>query len=129
MEEEGRSWAILCHFGLFVGGFFLPLAMYLAQRGRNRFAEHHAAEALNFQLTLLIPVAAYMVTFFVTFFRGIDGSEPPGWFFVAMAGYGLIFLCALGLSVVGAIRAGQGRWWRYPVRIPFVRVPGPDPDR
>jgi hypothetical protein len=39
--------------------------------------------------------------------------------------FALYVTCAV-LAIIGAVRAGQRRWWRYPFRIPFVRGSSPE---
>ena len=131
-NSDDRTLATLSHGGVLVGGFILPLVMYLIaddeQRPETRW---HAREALNFQLTFL---AAYLASF-ILFFVGLGfsgafgaaGSEAG-----AGVGFGISFIVFFGVvfsavianivfSVMGALRANKGIRWRYPIRIPFVK--------
>jgi uncharacterized Tic20 family protein len=123
----GKTWAIVSHLGMFAGGFILPLAIYLAQKDQNDFVRHHARESLNFQLTILLVQLLTMPFFFVTFFASLPADSntnagPPAGFFAFFAIYAVIAIGAIVLSIFGAVRASQLVWWRYPVRIPFVRA-------
>jgi uncharacterized Tic20 family protein len=122
----GKTWAIISHLGVFVGGFILPLVIYLTQKDQNDFARHHAAESVNFQLTLLIVQLATIPLFFISIASSIpdDSSAsvgPPIAFLVFLAVFAVIGIGAVVLSIIGAVRANQLEWWRYPIRIPFVR--------
>ena len=61
--QDEKLWATLTHLSPLVAGFiglpFLgPLIAYLVLRDRGPFIRRHTAQALNFQLTVLI---AYIV--------------------------------------------------------------------
>ncbi len=83
---------------------------------------HHSTEALNFQLTFLIFWLSGFVAVFVTAATATsEGDDGSAWILLP---FGLMFIgyltCA-GLSILGAVRAGQGKWWRYPLSVRFVR--------
>jgi uncharacterized Tic20 family protein len=122
-EEAGRNAAMLSHAGAIAGGFIIPLCVYLTQRDHNRFAAFHAAEALNFQITLAIAVACLWVPYMVSFVQVIasQSNELP-WGIWLLPAVAALWLVGLGFSIMGAVRASQGRRWRYPIRIPFVRA-------
>lgn len=124
-EQTGRGLSVLSHFGFLVGGFILPLVIYLTEGKRNRFTADHSREALNFQIFFMILWIGAGLLFFVTVFAtAADNgprSGPPaavGFGFLVMGG---LWLIGLVQSVFGAVRAGQGRRYRYPLTIRFVR--------
>jgi Domain of unknown function (DUF4870) len=97
---------------------------------KDPFVRHHAAEAVNVQLWFLLSSISVGIAWFCL-------ASPwflwPPWLLGAL-GYGIFVLpwvgvlaLALGfgvLSVIGATRSGQGRWWRagfLPLR--FVASP------
>lgn len=124
-EAQGRSIAVLCHLGFALGGFILPLVLYLIEEGkpnRNRFVCHHASEALNFLITFMLGWVLAFGVFFVSMFASLpEAGEPPPW--GAFLTFPLIFGLA-GASwvfgIMGAWKASKGQWWRYPVSIRFV---------
>jgi hypothetical protein len=67
---------------------------------------------MNFQLTMLIFTVAATVFTVVTFFVGI--------FIVAPAGFAL-GIAALIFMIMGAVAANDGREFRYPLSIRFVK--------
>ena len=119
-----KTLAVLSHLGAVIGGFILPLIIYLTAGKRDAYIRHHSAEALNFQLTWLIGFLTAFVLMFSTLFAtaGLDSSEPPVGFFIifpfifVIQGIGLVF------SIMGAVKAGGGKLWRYPVSIRFVKA-------
>ena len=96
-------------------GWIPPLAIYLAKRNTSRFVRHHASEAANFQLTLLIPYVLAGVLFI-----GL------GIFFGDLAWIGslliaLIWIVSIVFGVLGASGANKGAWYRYPISIRLLK--------
>jgi uncharacterized Tic20 family protein len=104
-----KMWAILCHISVVsVGlGLVLPLAVYLAYRHESDYAEHHAREALNFHLALLLYCLCCIPLIFVF-------------------GLGVALLLVAGLAstvfgIIAAVKASDGVRYRYPATIRFIR--------
>jgi uncharacterized Tic20 family protein len=61
----------------------------------------------------------------------VASSHP--WAFIAVgvlwALFAALFIGAFVCSILGAVRASQGRWWRYPLAFRFVRGAAPKDDR
>ncbi len=54
-RSDSRAWAVAAHLVPFVSLAIIgPLFVWLIKRDEDDFVEHHAREALNFQLSLLI---------------------------------------------------------------------------
>lgn len=102
---DPRTMAMLAHLlGIFTG-FLGPLVIYLVNGDRDPYVRHHAAEALNFQLSVLIATIASFILMFV------------------LIGFVLIFvvmISALVLAIMGTIASYRGEWWKYPVNIRMV---------
>jgi uncharacterized Tic20 family protein len=133
-NSDDRTLAMLSHAGVLIGGFIVPLVMYLIsddeKRPNTRF---HAREALNFQLTFL---AVYFGAF-ILLFGGIavgggfaeQGDTLSGGTVVALfVSLGVFFVVIITMvvlnfvfSIKGAIRANQGVRWKYPLRFAFVK--------
>lgn len=92
VESTGtdRILAALAHFAGAVSTFVGPLVLMLLFRKRSEFARRHAAEALNFQLTVLLVV---MVTF------GLGG---------------ILYAVTWIVAGVAAVVALTGERFRYP---------------
>lgn len=103
--ESEKSTALLAHLlGLFTG-FLGPLIIYLTVKDDQPFAKHHAAEALNFQLTVLIASLVSIILVFV------------------LIGIVMIFVVAIYafvFAIVATVAANRGEWYRYPVNIRMV---------
>lgn len=115
-STPGTVSAVIAHAGGIVAGFLAPLVVYLVTDRSDAFNRTEAAEALNFQLTLLL---AWMV--------GIVGA-----IIMAIATFGialfaivpLFFVVQIGatiLMIVAAVTANRGEHYRYPINIRFVQ--------
>lgn len=120
--DDGKTLAVVTHLGVLAAGFILPLVVRLTEGRKNAYVRHHATEALNFQIT-------FMIAWFVGFaaYAGLlitsvhSDSSPPVWVLVIFLVMMSLMLANFALSILGCVRAGQGRWWRYPFAIRFVR--------
>lgn len=102
---DEKMWATLVHIGSLFFNFLVPLVGFLVLKDRGPFVRAHTATALNFQLTLLI---AYVV-------GGILSIVIIGIFIIFAA-----WLLNIVFSIIAAVKASRGEWYRYPLTIPFV---------
>jgi uncharacterized Tic20 family protein len=142
-EREERGWGVAAHLSALVavagipfGHVIGPLVVYLINNGKRPFATEHAKASLNFQITLSIGIVLLIIALCVAWFGVIaaavtasngDSSNaqlPPG----VMAGmFGVIALFAFGgigsliCVIIGAVAASQGRPYRYPFAINFIK--------
>ena len=94
---EDRMLAALAHASGYVTTFVGPLVFLLLSGKRSEYVRRHAAEALNFQLTVLLVV---MVTF------GVGA---------------LLYAVTWILALVAGIAGLSGRMFRYPFTLRLVR--------
>jgi len=109
VTSDVRNWATLSHlsgFVLFVGipPALGPLVMWLLRKDEP-YAEYHAKEALNFQISFMIWTALAAISILLL--------------------VGIILLPAvvitwLVLTIKGALRASAGEYYRYPMTMRFV---------
>ncbi len=126
LTGELRGWGIGAHLaGLGAGlataaifGWVGPLVVWLIKRDEHPFTDHHAKEALNFQLTVLVAIAA-----------GALLTIPAVIVGVLTLGIGLLLIGAVVfaafvawfvLPIMAAIKASNGEGYRYPLTIRFV---------
>lgn len=104
-----------------VVGIWLTVALFLLwlpgllirnSATSTEFEKRHATESMNFQLTLLIFSAVAVV--FSIFTLGI------GVLLVVPAAF-VVSIAALIFMILGAVAANDGREYRYPVSIRFVK--------
>ncbi|WP_352231646.1 DUF4870 domain-containing protein [Nocardiopsis sp. ATB16-24] len=96
-------------------GWIPPLAIYFAKRNQSPFVRHHASEAANFQITLLIP---YLFAWVVFIGLGIFFPELS---WIGSLLIALIWIVSIVFGVLGANSANKGTWYRYPVSIRLLK--------
>ena len=103
--DDQRMWATLIHVGGIFFGWLAALVGYLVLKDRGAFVRDHTAQALNFQLTMLIAsvVSGVLVLLIVGIFL-----------LIAVAVLVIVF------SILAARAANSGQPYRYPLSITFV---------
>lgn len=109
-------WAMLAHVGALVAAvialaFLAPLLVLLLQGSKSAFVRRHAVESLNFQISLLIALAAGFVISIVTVGLALIVLVPAGL---------VIGVVALIWMVMASVKANNGEEYRYPVNIRLV---------
>ncbi len=116
--------AMWVHLAPILGGvvaFFLTVAAFLLwlpgllirnSATATEFEKRHATESMNFQLTILIFTVAGFVFSLFTFGIGLLIVIPAA---IALGIAALIFM------IMGTIAANEGREFRYPLSIRFVK--------
>lgn len=102
---DDTTWALLAHLSYFVLALIGPLVIYLVKRDSSPFVRAHAAEALNFHITLTIAAFAGLLLMIV-----LIG-------FVLLP---LLLIAGAVYAVLAAIAAGKGRPYRYPLTLRLV---------
>ncbi len=112
-DRQSRTWGMLCHLsalstyvGVPFGNLAGPLLVWLLKRKEFPFVDEQGKEALNFQLsmTLYFILAALLIVVLVGFFL-----------LLALAVFHVIAV------IVAAVRANEGRSFRYPLTVRFLR--------
>ena len=105
-NSDAKNMAMLCHLlGIFTW-FVGPLVIWLVKKDTSPFVDDQGKQALNFQITLAI---GYIVSLVLT---------------LVCIGYLLllaVFALNVTFSIIGAVKAGKGIAYRYPVAIPFLK--------
>ncbi len=118
--DDQNTWSVLSHLGGLAGavtsvpfgGCIAPLAIWLTQRHKGPAVEHHAREALNFQLTVSIIWASAILLTIVTLGLGVFVLIP-----LAIGG-GIYVVVA---SIMAAITASNGEPVRYAANFNLVK--------
>ena len=119
--SDETTWSTVSHLSWLAGSlvalpFLAPLVLFLVLRERGPFVRHHTAEALNFQLSVLLygvglGVVGGILTL-VTF-----GVLAP----VLALALGALAVFGVVFTVLAAVASSRGQWYRYPLTIRFVR--------
>jgi len=127
IPADQRQWAMFAHLSALIGGlltsvaggwgtFIGPLIVWLIKKDTMPFVDDQAKEALNFNITVAI-IALLMAGLF-------------GLFTVITLGLGLIIVVPLVaafvlvwliLTILAAIRANEGRSYRYPFTLRLIK--------
>lgn len=104
--EDQRLWATLTHVGAIFFSLLVPIVAYLVLRDRGQFIREHTRQALNFHITAAI----------AGFLSGL----------LTIVLIGLVLLPIIGVlvivfSIMAAIAANQGRFYKYPLAIEFIK--------
>ena len=110
--SDERTMGLLAHLSAFAGllipfgNIVGPLVLYLVKRDESEFIADQAREALNFNLTMTLAgiVAAVLMIVLIGFLL-----------------LPVIGIAWLVLTIVAAIKANEGEWYRYPVNVRFVK--------
>ncbi|GAA4200050.1 hypothetical protein GCM10022252_52720 [Streptosporangium oxazolinicum] len=103
--SDDTTMAMLAHLLGLLTSFVGPLVLYLAKKDESPYVRDQAAEALNFQLTVLV---AYVVSWVLAF---------------VLIGFVLMFFLWIGaiiVTIIAAVAANRGERYRYPMNIRFV---------
>lgn len=109
-DQNERMWGMFCHLAslawfLPIGNILGPLIIYLIKKDEYIFVEDQGKEVMNFQITITI----YLII------SGILTIIIIGALFLALVGiFSLVF------TIIGALKANQGEFYRYPLCIRFI---------
>lgn len=118
--SEERTWATAAHWSALVAAavalaFLGPLVVLLAKGNDSPWIRRNAVESLNFQLSMLI--------------YGFVGTVVGVILAIVTLGLGLLVVIPLALAfgafwlimtIIGAVRTGNGEDYRYPLTIRMV---------
>ncbi len=98
---------VLSHLSALIGvGFVLPFIVWLVKRHDPDPVAAHAAEALNFHLSLLL----YTIVLI-----------PLCWVLIGIPLLIVLGLTSIVLAILAAVRASDGVLYRYPLTIRLVK--------
>ncbi len=105
MPKQNNTLPILTHIlGLFTG-FLGPLIILLAS-GEEK-AKKHAKVVLNWQFSLIIYFMASTILMIIL---------------IGFLGFVVFTILNTIFSIIGAVRASEGKIWKYPLSIKFFKV-------
>jgi uncharacterized protein len=102
---QERTWGAASHWSTILLGFLGPLLIMLLKGNESPFVRRQAAEALNFQITLIV---GYVVSFVLMFVL------------IGFLTFFALWAAGIAFAIVGAVKANSGQDYRYPVAIRMV---------
>ena len=116
-SSEETTWAMMSYLGMILVSFIAPLVVYFAKR-QSPFVRFHAAQALNYILTVLIHVVVVLLVC-VPLAVVLDHPAPLVLLIPVYLVDGLgqwVFL------ILGALKAGKGQMYRFPTFFCFRMI-------
>ncbi|MBE1534835.1 DUF4870 domain-containing protein [Actinomadura algeriensis] len=112
-------WAMFCYLGSLLVGFVAPLVIYFVKKRESRFVRHHAAQALNYALTLLIHIVGILLVTVVPMII----TENPVFLIPLVLMYLEVLISPLVVLIIGAVKSNKGEYFRIPVFfcLPMIR--------
>jgi len=110
MDE--KQYLLLMHLSQFAGyvfplaGIILPIVMWSTNKDFSKHIDEHGKMIINFMISFFI----YFIISFILVFVFI------GFFLLIILG-----ICSIVFTIIGAIRANEGRFYRYPLTIDFIK--------
>lgn len=122
-SAEERQWAMFAHLSALLGGlvtgwvggwgwFLGPLIIWLVKKDTMPFVDDQAKEALNFNITIAIIFVILTVLSVVTLGIGLAIALPLMF---------IIGIAALVFIIMGAIKANEGKTYRYPFALRLIK--------
>ena len=114
--SDEKTMAILSHILSLVAWFIAPLVIYLVKKNESAYVRTHAAESLNFQLTVFLGwIAIWIVTMILGFIISVFS-----FILFPLLMFALGITC-LVLIIIATIRASENKIYHYPFSIKFVK--------
>ncbi|MCA0758243.1 DUF4870 domain-containing protein [Paenibacillus sp. N4] len=112
LHKEEKTYGMLCHLlslsGLIVpfGSIIGPLVIWLIKKDQSHFVDMHGKESLNFQISVAIYsiVSALLMLVLIGFALAIA-----------------VFIFWIVYTIIASIRASEGKDYRYPLTIRFLK--------
>lgn len=107
LTEQDRKYALAIHLTALLGTFvhlalIVPIVLWLIRRDKSTYIDDHGREMMNVFLTALVLVPALVITV-------IGIPLAIAWGITIFIGF-----------IRGAIAAGNGEYFRYPMTIRFL---------
>ncbi|MFI0485923.1 DUF4870 domain-containing protein [Actinomadura sp. 9N215] len=115
---QETTWAIFSYVGTVLIGFLAPLIIYFVKKNTEPFTRYHAAQALNFQLTLLIHLLAVAVVCVPP----AIALETPAFLIPIAFPYLELVIGQWVFIILGAVKAGKGQYYKFPTFFCFRMV-------
>jgi len=113
ITKQARMWAMFCHLtGLagyvmpFIGNIVAPLIVWQIKKDEYPFVDEQGKEAVNFQISMTLYAIISVPLIFI-----IIGV------FLLVA----VVVVDLVLLLIAAVKANNGRSYRYPLTIRFIK--------
>jgi uncharacterized Tic20 family protein len=100
---DEKNLALISHIITLISSFLAPLIIYLIKKDESAFIAEHAKESLNFQITVFIICIVLIISI------------------IGLLLIWLVGILTLVFVIVATIRASEGKLYRYPFSIRFIK--------
>lgn len=119
---EDNVWSVLVHLSTFVFPLLAPLILFLIVKSdpRKPMTRHHAAEALNFHLSLTLYFI--VATLLAVGAIGLVATGEAAFGLAVISGLLIlaVYIVSIVLTIIAAVAAGKRQPYRYPMTIRVV---------
>jgi uncharacterized Tic20 family protein len=111
VTSEERNLGMLCHLLSFTGYFFPlghvlgPLILWLIKKDVSPFVDDHGKECLNFQISMTI----WQIL-----------AIPLWLLLVGIPITAALLIVSITCTIIAAVKANAGEYYRYPICIRFI---------
>ena len=111
-NKEERTWAMLCHLSVFsvfltgIGYILAPLVIWLIKKDQYPLVDDQGKESVNFQISMTIYTIILL---------------PLVFLLVGIPLLGALLLFDIVEVIIAAINANDGKMFRYPLCIRFIK--------
>ena len=105
-ESDERTWAMLGHLGGILIGFIAGLIVYLIYKDRSQYLKEQGAEALNFQITMVI---GYVVASVLS----VIG--------IGLLLYPVVWILQIVFGIIAGLAANKHENYRYPFALRLIK--------
>jgi uncharacterized Tic20 family protein len=116
---NAHSWAMLCHLagltgylGNGIGSIVVPVILWAIKKDESPFIDEQGKEAINFNISITLYAFALGVLTIGTLGAGIIVAVPMGV---------LLLVFHFVMTIMAAIKADKGEYYRYPLTIRFIK--------
>lgn len=108
------TFCLALHLSQFAGytiplaGHILPIVMWITEKDKSQKIDMHGRHIVNWIISSIIYAILFSLLIFIVI--GIP-------LLIALA------ICYVVYPIVGAIKAGDGKFWHYPLTINFLAIP------
>ena len=110
-KKPGDARSLLPLLGVLMPGLnaAIPLVIWLLKRNQSVYLDHHAREALNFQILVLLMLVFFWVVLKLFLINLIFSMLVP-----------IVVILTLMLMIRAGLKASGGHYYRYPFSVRLV---------
>jgi uncharacterized Tic20 family protein len=107
---DDTTWALFSYIGMIIAGFVAPLVIYFVKRNQSAFIRHHAAQALNYTITVIL----HMLIAVAIVLPIVALTSEPVWFVLLIPVFLFHTIGQYVFIILGTIRSSRGEMYTFP---------------